>query len=619
MNTDFTIPPTAPSSSSPFKPLMQYQAVATLFLIENSRTMSTMWPDLQDRYLQNIMTGFENANPMAPVTTLILESLPVHDTGFPAIPRQYNALRSGLQDVGFNWDVQNRLSADKILSGIEFLASAEFLGQPTMRHLIIVAASTPFDDTFGMNTTAYSGNSPWHQLARKLTQADIQCHMVLSPTEDMSPLMALFDETLRLQSLVEEPPSFPIDNRRYLFRLSVRSSIYSATVPHTNPPPSQRVPPRRNHSLPNPMRTNDDDDMLMLAPTQEPENPPSLVSQLQQVHGLTKKKVYGAKPVRKPFFREERARQEPAGAPTPLILPILKSSPRRNGSGRALSTSKAARINRMAQSSPTESQPRRPGLPRRNSRMSSPETDSFPSPSSFSIPSNASPPVSPTSSANVYIQPAPVPRRPETILDPSWGTMQYKSIPHSFSQTEFPTYCPPPALPPAARWQEVPAVLQNVAPPHFYPEHRPFSQASGARTQAFSGVEDASPYRLPRRASCPEDEEPFTFNAEYVAATATLFKNEVLPAYPDLQPVFDENISPRRAFYIAQDHGSMPPSPSSAYDPGELYVATERDESLQHSLSHSLEYPIAAAGSPGLSYATSYSPGSSSSLTGWAG
>lgn len=35
------------------------------------------------------------------------------------------------------------------------------------------------------------------------------------------------------------------------------------------------------------------------------EPPPSLVAQLQQVHGLTKKKVYGVKPVRRPFIRDE--------------------------------------------------------------------------------------------------------------------------------------------------------------------------------------------------------------------------------------------------------------------------------------------------------------------------
>ncbi|KAF5376439.1 hypothetical protein D9615_008679 [Tricholomella constricta] len=623
MHSNFSMSPIALNSSSQLEPVMQHQAVATLLMIENSQAMSLMWSDLQDRYLLNVMTRFENANPAAPITTLILESLPTHDTGFPAVPRQYSAVRAGLQDVRFNWDPQNRLTAGKIWSGIEFLASTEFQGQPVVRHLVIVAASTPFDDTFGMNTTSYSGSTPWHQLAHRLTQADIQCHMVLSPSQDMGPFMTLFSETLRLQNFIEESPSFPIDPRRVLLRLSARSNLYSGagSVPHTNPT-SQRVLPRRNHSFPLPSRPSIDDDMLGLSPPNDTENPPSLVSQLQQVHGLTKKKVYGAKPARKPFFREERVRKESPGAPAPLILPNSRTSgsPRSNGHGRALSNSKASRISRVAQGSPTELQSRRPGLPRRNSRMSSPETDGYPSPTSFSVPSDLSP-VSPTTHSQLYIQPAPVvPLQPETSLDPSWGTMQYKPpLNSSLTQTQFPSYSSQSFWQNSATEVSRPS-LQNVTAPYTTAAHRPLSLDLGAKVQAPpNGAENTSPYRLPRRSSCPEDEEPFTFNAEYVAATAALFKNEILPSYPDLQPAFEELVSPRRAFYIAQDQGSMPPSPSSPYDPGELYVAAERDELRQQSSSLSLEYPMPAEGSPGLSYATSYSPGSSSSLTGWAG
>ncbi|GLB42685.1 hypothetical protein LshimejAT787_1201340 [Lyophyllum shimeji] len=588
--------------------------------------MSMIWPDLQDRYLPSMMTRFETANAMAPVTTYVLESLPVHSTSYPVIPRQYDTLQSGLQDITFNWDVQNRLSANKILSAIEWLASAECLGQASVRYLVIVAASTPVDDTLGISTLSYSDSTPWLQMARRLTHAEIQCQLVVATTQNMAPLITLFEETLRLQNFVEEQPSFPIDHPHLLFRLSTRLNIYSAAALHGNPP-TQRAPPRRNHSLPLPTRPNDDNDMYSLSPLQEPENPPSLVSQLQQVHGLTKKKVYGAKPVRKPFFREERVQREPPGAPAPLILPISKSPPGSSGSGRALSSSRAARISRVAQSSPTELQPRRPGLGRRNSRMSSPETDCFPSPTALSIPSNASPPVSPTSLTNMYMQPAPViPSQPETILDPSWSAMQYKPMPHSLSQIQLPAYSSAPSHS-QAQWQEtdasrlIPPAVHDIPAPYTSGGHARSPRALGTTTQAHGGVADAPPAnRLPRRASCPEDEVPFTFNAEYVAATAAMFKNEVLPAYPDLQPAFNEVVSPRRAFYIAQDRGSTPPSPSTPYDPGELYIATERDECLQHPLSLPLEYPgTAATGSPGLSYATSYSPGSSSSLTGWAG
>lgn len=63
-----------------------------------------------------------------------------------------------------------------------------------------------------------------------------------------------------------------------------------------------------------------------------PETPvaeaPSLVAQLQQVHGLTKKKVYGAKPIRQPFFRDEKVMEKPARklvSPRPRMHPYHSS------------------------------------------------------------------------------------------------------------------------------------------------------------------------------------------------------------------------------------------------------------------------------------------------------
>ncbi|KAG6833336.1 hypothetical protein H0H87_008512 [Tephrocybe sp. NHM501043] len=360
----------------------------------------------------------------------------------------------------------------------------------------------------------------------------------------------------------------------------------------------------------------------------ELENPPSLVSQLQQVHGLTKKKVYGAKPVITPFVREERTRREPPTAPAPLILPTLKTSPRPSGSGRALSTSKTARINRLAQSSPTEMQGRRPALSRRNSRMSSPEMDIVPSPSSNYMPS----PVSPSALTNMFMQPAPiVPSQSETILDASWGA--HKPLLPSISGLSQPSIAPSQigmystithtrSL--SSPWlDKINDASQPIdAPSSTVPSQPHVNSVSGSvstnRRRASIEGADVPSCRLPRRSSCPSDDEPFTFTAEYVAATAAMFKAEILPAYPDLQPAFSEALQPpRRAFYIAQEQ-SAPPSPSSSYDPGELYVAAERDEQLQQSLCQATRYPI-PTGSPGLSYATSYSPGSSSSLTGWAG
>ncbi|KIY65266.1 hypothetical protein CYLTODRAFT_424504 [Cylindrobasidium torrendii FP15055 ss-10] len=53
----------------------------------------------------------------------------------------------------------------------------------------------------------------------------------------------------------------------------------------------------------------------------------TLVGQLQQVHGMVKKKAYGAKPVRQPFFREDQppARKKEA-TPPPMPVPIRRTT-----------------------------------------------------------------------------------------------------------------------------------------------------------------------------------------------------------------------------------------------------------------------------------------------------
>ena len=346
------------------------------------------------------------------------------------------------------------------------------------------------------------------------------------------------------------------------------------------------------------------------------DNPPTLVSQLQQVHGLTKKKVYGVKPTRKPFFREERVNKESIDAG-------LTSSPL--AGGRAPSRGKTDRALRVAQTgSPSESYGRRPRIPRRGSNVSSPETDASASPAS---------PVSPT---NPYPPAAPIPLQQ---VEPSWLQMHYPPVipPLSGSPT-FTGYTSTQATPsnPEKNWQgSTPSDPSGSMLAATAQSHVTSSQLSCANEPSqleprlMLGGESASAASRPssRRIPRPEDEEPFTFDEGYVAATAALFKNEVLPAYPNLSPLLDETtqsspysqaITPRQAFYIMQDR-SVPPSPTSGYDLDSYFGA-----SYAHPFP--LDYPAiltAAVDPPGLRYPSSYSPNSSSSitssLTGWAG
>jgi hypothetical protein len=96
------------------------------------------------------------------------------------------------------------------------------------------------------------------------------------------------------------------------------------------------------------------------------EPTPSLVSQLQQVHGLTKKKVYSTRPARQPFCKEERFDQESNEAPS-LVGPS-------SGGGRLPSLSKSGRTARIAQKAVighSNPYPTRSALARRNSSISS--------------------------------------------------------------------------------------------------------------------------------------------------------------------------------------------------------------------------------------------------------
>jgi hypothetical protein len=358
------------------------------------------------------------------------------------------------------------------------------------------------------------------------------------------------------------------------------------------------------------------------------ENPPSLVTQLQQVHGLTKKKVYGAKPHRTPFFREERVRDRYRKGTTPLSVSAtaaqLSSAP--NGGTRALSRSRAERL---ARGSPTESHSRRPGI---NRRMSAPDAESLASPTSFSRPSSLSSPISPTPIVDMHMpsaQLAPLrPSEPDLHSDPTW-LQQHSPLVPSLPQSQLTGDYP------GNRWhgdhnlgEAYPAISEAPVIPPFMPSPLP-KQRRQELGMTRNNLHEA-PSRSTRNSRIihPEDEEPFVFGEEYIAQTVALFENEVLPSYPNFAAMGEPNrqsptpppplnsiTPPRRSFFISPDQESLPSSPTS-YNQGDNYTPPRTDEMGQPSLS--LNYAYTTVDSP-LAYATTYSPGSNSSLTGWAG
>jgi hypothetical protein len=109
---------------------------------------------------------------------------------------------------------------------------------------------------------------------------------------------------------------------------------------------------------------------------------PSLVTRLQQAHGLTKKKIYGVRPNRQPFFRDDHVREKYRRAPTPLAIPTF---PPPSGARihRDVDTTHRARsdhrrlgdLSQVGPVSPRPSTVALPPWPPRGSQLPSPETD----------------------------------------------------------------------------------------------------------------------------------------------------------------------------------------------------------------------------------------------------
>ncbi|KAG7085567.1 hypothetical protein E1B28_003123 [Marasmius oreades] len=94
------------------------------------------------------------------------------------------------------------------------------------------------------------------------------------------------------------------------------------------------------------------------SPVQSPQEPiPSLVSQLQQFHGLTKKKVYGARPIRKPFVSGEVYHGDPVNRKSLSLSPESSPLTTTNHGGKASSPSTYDRSTRRYGSPSVDSRP----------------------------------------------------------------------------------------------------------------------------------------------------------------------------------------------------------------------------------------------------------------------
>ncbi|KAJ6552094.1 hypothetical protein DFH09DRAFT_601492 [Mycena vulgaris] len=365
-----------------------------LLMIENSSALANFWPDLRDCYLPRLVEQLSGSHPVHLTNIFVSASRQAHDFHDPGI-RQYSNLKDGLKDFQFNYQPDNRLSTPQIQTAVEFLSSPSSTTS-YVRHLIVVAATTPTE--FVTRTL----HDPWQELANMLTQGDIHLHLALTSNLRAGNLPNLFEQTLKWQQNIEEPLWLPKYSTALIFRVSAQQTYSDSVLSETKAGPSTCLnPPRASRDVipPDIYTTKSLDDVS--------SEPPSLVSQLQQFHGLTKKKVYGAKPPLVPFIKDERVRDRYRGTPTRLMMPPAFPLPAENDAPPLLARANRARSKTKPDRGLTSRHERHvdPYAPRRAAwyqPMSSPEGDSSESPYSSSTLSLPPSPVAPISAAEMY-------------------------------------------------------------------------------------------------------------------------------------------------------------------------------------------------------------------------
>ncbi|KAF8344650.1 hypothetical protein F5887DRAFT_256944 [Amanita rubescens] len=545
-----------PTCTSPSKLSSPYQAVVTLLLIENSSSMSTVWTLLRDRYLPNVLRKIETHSTFYIETSSLSQSLTIP-------PPPLKIYQGNVEGLNFEHGPRNKLGVEKIHNSIDLLISIATRTPLVALHLVIVAASTP------PTSSDHVSRSSWLRISERMAQEDINCHLVLKGEEDMWPLRVLFEETLRLRSRYEASPPLSINPAEAIVRLT-ETQVSHPTV-HTRPSL------RRNSTYPLDSGAAKPCDGYDGTSSQSQSELPSLVTQLQQRHGLTKKKVYGLKPPRMPFFRE---RDDPpldpyrkAALPFPAALTDLSlSSPiTLTPGGRCAPLSRLDRAARLSRRSPTDTSSRhwhqnQPASPL-SSPLSSPENEATSS-------SNAAKAMHGTAN---YELPIVTPALPvtETTYRPFPQADQPFAYSHNMYDPDVDSYNAQSGYYPVSYTSSSPNVYNKHTTSR---DSSPASRAplNGTSTTTINSVVSSQSHRDPINMSPQasssssststtnsKDDEPFTFDPEYIAATAAMFRQEVLPAYPEYTEQLSSNsiISKATATAAAAD-------PSTSYPLG---------------------------------------------------
>ncbi|KAJ7280167.1 hypothetical protein C8J57DRAFT_1501614 [Mycena rebaudengoi] len=585
-----------------------------LFLIENSAALSVFWSELRGSFLPKMVEQLSGSHPADLIEISTLESLPAAHQ--PALaPRQFDSLEAGLQSFSFNFNPENKISTTQIQAGVEFLSSQTV---SVARHLIIVAATPPIQ-------FSHSHQDPWEELARALTQEDIYLHLILTMDQRAGRLSSLFEQTLKWQQNIEEPLWLKTYSTTFTFRVSAQQTYSDADLAqkHLESPLGFHSPLASDDLIPPDVYTSKAlDDM-------SPESP-SIVSKLQKVHGLTKKKVYGAKPVRLPFCRDEPIRDKYRKAPTPLLPPSAGLA-----QGPSFSDTHTGRIRPLAKGDRISRRNTDSSYPPRQSQWDQPT----PSPEEeFSVrycPSTIALPELPMAVSSSYPFPANSSGACSSSVPASgWPGSSYARddlytrVPLSLSSApSLPTYnheaygypaesrragLPPLSMFPPAQDEMMIATSPPFLLSPLITGHNTHGAAAGTDAMNESPQLEGSPVREGRHdiGEFPFPPTPLRAHPTYAHAPAPP-AHDPLPPYPDTHPVF---CAPCPSQIM---HPIPIPPPISAP------VLHEHAENLCNTVTsyslHAQKARHAASSSPTASSGRTRDGFASSSLTGWAG
>ncbi|KZP23907.1 hypothetical protein FIBSPDRAFT_1042473 [Athelia psychrophila] len=534
-----------------FRPVEPTAPVATLVMIENSTHMMNGWPDLRDHHLPTLLGTMRIANPVVPIQVLWLISSSVAEDD----DRDNNEL----PNVSFDHSESNKISVALIGRGVNLLTDT-FKDQAAARHLIIVAASSPHA----------ASTSEWQELAAQMQREKIFLHVVMNPAQDMQRINALFYDSLGRQNHLELVTWFPADTTMYRFRLAgtpLLSALAEGSLDFTramptslpNTPVIEPPPFFRNYTFP--MGTVNTLQVPHLERSSPPPPPaaeftrPSLVTRLQKIHGLTRKKKYGAQPAIEPFLREDRILAAPpsiSSLTTPPVSPIAES--------RLPAKSKADRAKRLSSKGPLATSPTTSARPeRRGSWFRRKRNTQSPAPDLAS---------SPTAGSSQRLSSSPIPTALDfnaptssPVFSPWQGSWQKEATHHPNNM--FPIYNqgPGPSSPSYITSSSATASYRSSASP-------PMPSSSSAGSPVINDLD-----------------KPFNISPEYEAAATARFHaifNTSNPSRTDVPDFTSMSMNssylsdPRQAQYSTYPNVGLPPLPPLPPQPNNSYFGMAR-------------------------------------------